>query len=330
MPNQRDVAKYANVSSATISRYVNNPKLLSPKVADRVKDAIEKLGYRPDYSARVLKTGKFQRIGIIAASNSLFYMEVLSSIEKYLSEKGYFINFYFSREQSETGIKAIELVKSKQVDGFLIFPRLIREDDEIIEYLKSVNEKFIIIDRYIEDNDIYQVKVDNYDAGKSAARYLLEKGHKNFLFIWGKHDTSSAQERYNGFVDVLNKKGIKLSENRQIKGEFEADITYETVKQNFQDLPEFSAVFASNDLSAMGFIKAASEFNRYSSKDFDIIGFDDDRFSEYLIPSLSTFRQPLTEMGTKAAEMLINLIEGKKVSEKKISLKSLFVKRDSC
>jgi DNA-binding LacI/PurR family transcriptional regulator len=256
-------------------------------------------------------------------------MEMLRYIEDYLSRFGYFVNVSFSRFQETSYRKTVDLIKNKQADGFIIFPRLTSEDDEIIEYLINFNEKFVIIDRYINNDKIYQVRIDNYKAGRIAAEVLLNKGHKDFLFIWGHTDILSSHERYNGFSDRLKESGIVLTPDRQINGEFDADYTYTTVIEKFKDLPKFTAVFSSNDLSASGFIKACYINGKKPVKDYSIIGFDDDVHSRYMTPSLSTFRQPLKELGIRAAEMLIDLIEGREVSEKIVSYDALFIERES-
>jgi DNA-binding LacI/PurR family transcriptional regulator len=329
MPNQRDVAKDAGVSSATVSRYLNNPGSIRPKTAEKVKIAIDKLSYRIDHSAQSLKTGKYYRVGIIAASIGAFYMEILRHIEDYLSKYGYFINISFSRYQTATDRKTVDLIKNKQADGFIIFPRLTDEDDEIIDYLINYDEKFVIMDRFLKNKNIFQVSVDNYKAGRKAARVLLDMGHKEFLFIWGHLDIASSHERFNGFNDELKDSGLVLTPDRQINGEFSAEYTYLNVKKNFPDYPKFTAVFASNDLSALGFIKASPVYGKNAGADYSIIGFDDEIYSHYMNPSLSTFQQPLHEMGIKAAELLINLMDDKIINERIYSYEADFIKRDS-
>ena len=329
MPTQRDVAREAGVSSATVSRYLNNPEILSPEIAIKVKDAIDKLGYRLDFYAQSLKTGKYYRIGIISASIGAFYMEMLRYIEDYLSEFGYFVNVSFSRYHETTSRKTVDFIRNKQADGFIIFPRLLDEDDEIIDNLINFNEKFVVIDRYLNNDKIYQVRIDNYKAGRFAAEVLLDKGHKEFLFVWGHTDILSSHERFDGFCDKLKESGIELSSDRQINGEFDADFTYNIIIEKFESLPAFTAVFCSNDLSASGFIKACNNLGKKVGTDYSIIGFDDDIHSRYMTPSLSTFRQPLQEMGEKAAEILIDLIEDRPVNERIVSYDAEFIQRES-
>ncbi|NOY08519.1 MAG: LacI family transcriptional regulator [Spirochaetes bacterium] len=329
MINQHDVAKEAGVSSASVSRYINNPSSIGLKTANRIKAAIDKLGYRPNFTAKSLKTGRFHRVGIISAAKGPFYWDVLDYIEETLSEWGYFINIAITRESEQSRLKIIQLVKNKQVDGVIIFPLLSGEDDNIIDYLKKMGDKFVVLDRLYDDDSMHQIATDNYEAGRTAARVLLKRGHKDFLFIWGVKDVFSAHERFKGFYEELKNAGITLEDNRQIMGEFTAEHTYNTVIDSFSELPRFTAVFASNDPSAIGFIRAAEKNGLKTPVDFSIIGFDNADFSAYTNPRLATFRQPVQTLGTLAARMLISRIEGKKIEERRVVLKAEFILRES-
>ncbi len=329
MANQRDVAREAGVSSASVSRYINKPDSIKQKSAGRIKAAIKKLGYRPDYTAQSLKRGKFHRVGIISAAKGPFYCEVINWIEDTLFDTGYFINIAITRESERSKQKPFHLVQNRQVDGILIFPLLNRGDEEIVAYMKKMGDKFVVLDRLYPDDSIFQVAIDNYGAGKTAARTFIEAGHRKFLFIWGVKDTASSHERFRGFYDELKNAGIKLEENRQLPGEFKVDSAYKRARERFPELPEFTAVFASNDLSALGFMKAAHENGLKVPDDFSIIGFDDAEIAPYIVPPLTTFRQPIQTMGALAAKMLISQIEGDEIRDRKILLKAEFILRES-
>ena len=155
MANQRDVAKEAGVSSASVSRFINDEKLVSPDAAERIKNAIRKLNYRVDHSAMSLKTGKFFRVGIIAASRGPFYWEILSEIERIPGAAGYFTNLYITRKENiEENYHSFNysLVNNRQVDGFIIFPLMTKDDDNIVERLSEMEEQFVVIDRELKNS----------------------------------------------------------------------------------------------------------------------------------------------------------------------------------
>ncbi len=329
MANQRDVAKAAGVSSASVSRFLNNPESVSKESAERIQSAIKKLAYRIDHSALSLKTGKYYRIGIIAASYGSFYLEILSTLEEMLSEAGYYVNIYFTRQFDYDNVYRsfnVSKLLNKQADGYILFPLLTENDDNIMQQLHEMKEPFVVVDRPVDLPGIHQVLMDNYNAGCIAARKLIAAGRKKFLFIWGLRDISSSVERFNGFHDELAKNGIGLPSERQIDGNFDPEFTYNMISKS--ELPEFDGVFASNDYSASGFIKAAAAKGLYSPRDYSIIGFDNNPVSPFLTPSLSTFSQPLREFGKIAASKLLALLAGKE-TEKISVLKPQYIERGS-
>lgn len=332
MSNQRDVAKRAGLSSASVSRYLNSPDSVSAKTAEKIQRAIEELGYRIDYSAQTLKTGVFHRIGIIAASYGPFYWDILSAMEELLAQDGYYVNIYFTRKsptKSEYRIFNMNMIHNKQVDGFILFPLLSETDDAIIRALQNLNDKFIVVDRSYDDESIYQVYLDNYQAGRTAAQALLERGHLRFIFIWGLQDMASSRDRYRGFRDELSASGISLEPERELPGLFNAEHTFTYLQEHIDALPEFDAVFASNDYSAIGFMKAFRERGLEPPRDYSIIGFDDTQVAPYLSTPLSSFSQPLAKMGHVAAGMLLDRIQGYESETRKVVLKPELVLRDS-
>ena len=329
MPTLIDVASEANVSTASVSRFLKNPDSVSLKIAQRIKAAIEKLDYRLDSSAQSLKTGKYYRVRIISPATGPFYWEIISSIADALSVSGYFIDIIFTRDPKYKKHNFHHLYKTKNVDGTISIPLTTKEDDEFIAHLKKIEEKFVIIDRFIDDADISQVTIDNSDIGETAARTLVDYGHKKLLFIDGSRDVMSSRERRNGFLNELKKHDIELEEERIIPGDFNPEKTYGYASQFFLTLPEYTAVFASNDLTALAFAKAAYEQGLKIPEDFSLIGVDDADYIPYCYPFLSTFRQPLQIMGSIAVKLLLSQIEGYSLREKRVQLKAQFIKRKS-
>jgi DNA-binding LacI/PurR family transcriptional regulator len=222
VPNQRDVASKAQVSSATVSRYLSNPSSVSQDAAAKIQAAIDELGYEVDYSAQCLKTGKYNHIGIIAPGIGPFYWEAFSWIQWQLNENGYFSTLFFTRDVNTLSHsyrdKIPPFLKKRQLDGAIFFPLLSREDDAILENLLAWGRPFVIADRLVPNSDIFQVSMDNYAGGRRAAEAFLEAGHRDFLFIWGRHDSPAAAERFQGFRDRLDDAGIELGPERQLNG----------------------------------------------------------------------------------------------------------------
>ncbi|MBU0936193.1 MAG: LacI family transcriptional regulator [Spirochaetes bacterium] len=332
-PTQRDVAKAAGVSSATVSRYLASPDSVRPAAAEQVKKAIEALGYQVDHSAQSLKTGRFFNIGILTPGIGPFYWEVTHAIQSLLNENGYFTSLFITRDIDNQfhsyRDRLPPFLKKRYLDGIIFFPYNTREDDQLLELLEQWGRPFIVMDRAIANPSIYQLTVDNYHAGWHAAEILINKGHRDFLFIWGTPQVPSAYDRYQGFSARLAEAGIPLGSERQIFGDFFAEPTYQAVSKALPSLPPFSAVFASNDSSSLGFIRAAHEVGLECPKDYSIIGFDNNpEYARHIIPSLSTFSQPLRELGLDAARLLLTLINGGE-AEHRCMYKPQYIERES-
>ncbi len=332
-PTQKDVARLADVSSATVSRYLADPQSVRPAAAEKVQKAIDELSYQVDLSAQTLKTGRFNNIGILTPSIGPFYWEVTHSIQSTLNEKGFFTSLFFTRNidnQFHSYRDQIPLfLKKKSLDGIIFFPLNTREDDQLLELLSQWGKPFVVMDRPIANPAIIQLNVDNYNGGYQAADVLLKKGHTDFLFIWGTPQVPSAYDRFQGFSGRLAEDGIVIGSDRQIFGDYFAEPTYQAVKKSLASLPPFTAVFASNDSSALGFIRAAHEAGLECPKDYSIIGFDNNaEYAKHIIPSLSTFSQPLREFGIEAAGLLLSLIEGTEVNHRTVYL-PVYIERES-
>ncbi len=332
-PNQRDVASTAGVSSATVSRYLADPDSVRQAAAEKVRAAIEQLGYQVDHSAQSLKTGKFYNIGILTPGIGPFYWEMTHAIQTLLNEQGYFTSIFFTRDvdkQFHSYRNRLPLfLKKRSLDGMIFFPYNTREDDELLGFLQSWGRPFIVIDRAIANPSIYQLTIDNYKAGWKAADVLLAAGHRELLFIWGTHEVPSALERYQGFSARLAEEGIQLGNERQLFGDFFAEPSYQAAVRALPGLPRFTGIFASNDSSALGFIRAAHEAGLACPRDFSIIGFDDNsEYAKHTIPSLSTFRQPLREIGLDTARLMLSLIAGEDPERSK-RYEATYIERES-
>jgi LacI family repressor for deo operon, udp, cdd, tsx, nupC, and nupG len=334
---QRDVAKVAEVSSATVSRYLADPESVRPAAAAKVRQAIESLGYQLDHSAQSLKTGKFYNVGLLTPGIGPFYWEVNHAIQSFLNEHGYFSSIFFTRDidnQFHSYRDRIPLfLRRRYLDGIIFYPLNTREDDQLLDMLAQWGRPFVVLDRSIANPSIYQLSMDNYHGGWQAADILLTKGHKEFLFIWGTPQVPSANDRYQGFASRLAEAGIALGNDRQLFGDFFAEPSYLAAKRALSTLPRFSAVFASNDSSALGFIRAARETGLECPRDFSIIGFDNNmEYVQHMVPALSTFRQPLRELGLDAAKLLLDLIEGRhqdKGPDHRAVYKPQYIERES-
>jgi DNA-binding LacI/PurR family transcriptional regulator len=224
----------------------------------------------------------------------------------------------------------LPILRGKQIDGAIFLPLCTPADDLTLEQLQDWGRPFVVLDRPVPNPHIPQVFIDNYQAGRRAAREFLRRGHREFLFIWGLQDFSSAKERFSGFRDELRAENIDLPFSRQIEGDFVSSVCYRNTCEAWSRLPRFSAVFGSNDSSAHGFLKAAREQGLDCPRDFSIIGFDEDpELSLLLDPPLASFAQPAVDLGRTGARLLLELMAGEASTESRIVLEASFDDRRS-
>ena len=334
MANQRDVARLAGVSSATVSRYLNNPGLVSEKIAVAIRSSIKTLDYHVDLSAQTLKTGKSRQIGVLMPGIGSYHWAIYLGLQEVFDIEGYSCAMFYpqnlhAREHLQQKT-ILPIMRGKQIDGAIFMPQSTYADDQTLEQLQDWGRPFVVLDRPVPNQRIPQVYVNNYEAGRRAAREFLDHGHREFIFIWGLQDFSSAKERFNGFRDELRGANIDLPFNRQLEGDFVSSICYRNTSEAWDRLPPFTAVFGSNDSSAYGFLKAAREHGVDCPRDFSMIGFDADAdLSLLLDPPLASFSQPGAELGTIGARLLLDLISGKEAPQTNITLEAQFVQRGS-
>jgi len=313
MPTQHDVASLAKVSTASVSRYLRDPESVKPEISERIKSAIAVLDYQVDYSAQALKTGRFSHVGIIASGVAPFFLEMYHAIQARLGELGYFTTLFFTRDMETSTEDAQDplplILQKKQLDGVIFFPTLTPEDERLVKRLKSWKKPYLLVNHPLKQKRLPQMYFDNLQGGRTAALAFLERGHREFLFIRGAANSPAARDRYKGFKDALAEHDIFLGKSRVLDGDFSPATTYRIASLAFPLLPRFTAVFASNDASAGGFMKAAWERGMLAPKDYSIIGFDDNpEFAPFLTPPLTSFTQPVKACGQQAAEKIVELI----------------------
>ena len=331
MANQRDVARIAGVSSATVSRFLTNPGSVSEKASAAIRAAIGVLDYQLDPSAQALRTGRSRHIAVLSPGGGPFHWAIFTTAQAVLHRAGYYSTLYLTQGPDEGPDGSLgTLMKGRQIDGAIHIPTLSPSDDQILDRLVSWDRPFVVLDRPLAFATVPQVYVDNYGAGRKAAREMLALGHREFLFLWGRQEFSSAQNRFLGFRDELRDAGVSLPLDRQLEADFFSLKAYEETRRRWDLLPQFTAVFASNDSSALGFLKAARERGADAPKDFSLVGFDDNfEFTLLYDPPLATFSQPAEDLGTQGARMLLTLLEGVTPEPLKVPLEAKYIPRES-
>lgn len=331
MPNQKDVAKLAGVSSASVSRYLTNSNLVSQEKAEKIQKAIETLNYKVDTAAQTLKTGKTHHVSILVPGSAPFYWVTIQGIQQRLSKAGYYSSSLFTRQVTPdlpyNPHLLHRLINSNNIEAFIHFPLNSEEDTLLSNRIKKLHKNVLIIDKTSENSEIPCIIFDNYGAGRYAAKEIVKKGHTKIALLQGDAIFQSSIDRSQGFIDGLVEEGIFLQKDAIIQTSYTAEVAYPLFLK--MKLPEFTAILAPNDTTSIAFLKAAKKRGICCPKDFELISFDNNiEYTPYTTPSISSFDQPVLEAGIKAAEYVLKMIEGKDVPPTTI-LPLTLVRRES-
>jgi LacI family transcriptional regulator len=325
----RDVAERASVSVTTVSHVINETRPVSDELRERVLAAMDELGYQPNRLARSLRRGHTHTIGMIVPdSTNPFFAEVARGVEDTSFEQGYSVILCNSDGNLDKEVFYTNVLAERRVDGILFVAAGI--STEQIRDLQARRMPVVVVDREIPDVAVDSVLTDNARGGELATRYLMDLGHRCIGCIAGPSDVTPSAERVTGYRQALDESGIPVDEALIVKGDFQYESGYQAARQllSMDDPP--TAIFACNDLMAVGAISAAAEMGRRVPADLSVIGFDDVGLASFANPPLTTVVQPKYEMGVIAATMLLERMHEPEIPPRRRMLDtSLLVRRST-
>ncbi|HHV61392.1 MAG TPA: LacI family transcriptional regulator [Firmicutes bacterium] len=322
MPSIEDVAKLARVSPATVSNVLNQTRPVREDTRKRVLEAVKRLNYRPNEIARSLKRKKTKSVGVIVPSiSNPFYPSIVRGIEELLATRGYSILLYNTDRERTKELKAIETFFEKQVDGVVFASASLAINTSYITTLRNNGVAVVAFDQRLDDPGVDVVTVDNVQGGYIGARYLIELGHSRIAFVSGPLSRLTRRHRFDGYKKALSECGVILNEyllRISVNEEEIANGNYEFENGYLQTLsllklPQHkrpTAIFAINDLTAIGCLKALQESGIDVPGEISLVGYDDIPLAGFVTPGLTTIVQPKYEMGRIAAQLLLERMEG--------------------
>lgn len=310
MATIREVAENAGVSYATVSHVINNTRLVTQETRERVLAAMDALNYRPNALARSLRQGKTNTLGLVLPdSANPFFAEISRSIEDEAFKKGYSVFLCNTELDTQRELFYVDVLSNKQVDGIIFVAAGDQADS--LDFLIRRNMPVVMIDRDIPSVEVDAVLTDHELGGFLATKYLLELGHKRIACIAGPSSITPSAERITGYKRALEEAGLSYEDNLILRGDYHAqsgmEITHSILKMN----PRPTAIFALNDLMALGALRAAAEAGYSVPKDLSIVGYDDLEIARFTTPPLTTIAQPKKEIGAQAVNLLVDRMSRK-------------------
>jgi LacI family transcriptional regulator len=303
----KDIALHAGVSITTVSHVVNGTRFVSESARVRVNDAITALKYVPSALARSLKNNRTHTIGMMIPNcSNPFFAELIRGIEDTCFAADFNVILCNSDDDANKQRKYIRVLTEKQVDGLIIFSS--GGDTELSQLLREIEMPRILLDREVEQVSADLVEVDHEAGAWIATRHLIDLGHKRIACITGPLDLAPARQRLNGYRRAIAEAGLPVTPMWEIDGGFTSEMGYSAMQRLLVLSQKPSAVFASNDLMAIGAICAGTAHGLHVPEDVSVVGFDDIALAAYSSPPLTTVVQPKHQLGAMAASFLIERI----------------------
>jgi LacI family transcriptional regulator len=329
MKTINDVAKLAGVSNATVSHVINGTRFVSEPLIEKVKEAMKQLNYQPNMMARGLKGGSLKTIGVIVpdCTNS-FFAEISRAINHYCFIQGYNIILCNTDNNMEHQSSYTDMLISKHIDGVIIISS--DKTDEDVNKLAANSIPVVIADRSVNHPSVDNIIVNNKKGGYDATKYLLSLGYTKIACIGGPTTISSSSQRMEGYKQAIIEAGIELKDAYIYIGDFHFN-GGEKASETFLSLKEPpEAIFATNDMMALGFITGSQKRGINIPKDISVIGFDDIQLSSIMTPLLTTIAQPLDTLAKISTQLILDKIENKTSKVSQILLDPYLIERDSC
>ena len=308
-----DVANKAGVSKATVSRVLAGNSYVSKTTRDRVFKAIEETGYRPNLLARNLATSKSQSIGLMVSNtlyNGPYFTELLFQTATLTESYGRQLVLVDGKHSAEEERQAIEFLLDLRCDGIIAYPRFL-DADELSAIIEGSPKPIIAVNRRLENSPQHCVYADHQHYSYNAVRHVINRGHRDIAFIRGLTGSPSADSRFLGYRQALEKYGIPYREQWVVEGGWTPKSGLEAAKTLLERNIAFTALVASNDDMAMGAANYLHAMGKRIPQDVSLIGFDDISMASYFIPSLTTVRVPVAEMIKTTLKQLVDMMDGK-------------------
>lgn len=303
------VAQRAGVSPSTVSRILNGTAKVSQEKQALVREAIAALNFQPDPAARSLAGGRTMSIGVLTQFiDSPYYGEALRGIEDELHQEGY-VPLFVSGHWNEAEEKSrLLMLQQRKVDGVIVLTGKLTDTT-----LREVAARMpvVVTGRQLSSPNLFSIDFDNIEGAALAVRHLHALGHHNVAFISGPLDQPDAEQRLSGYRAELARREMNGDDALVVFGDFQESGGFRAMNQLLEARTPFTAVIAANDQMAYGARLALHRAGLRVPDDVSLVGFDDLPHSAFTLPPLTSVRQSVYEIGSRAAQAMVDLLAKK-------------------
>lgn len=327
----KDVAQKSGFSISTVSKVINNEKYVSETTKKKINATLNKLNYHPEWSARSLRLRKTNIIGIIIPMiTDYFFSSIVLGAEDYFRIKQKDIILFNTSNNENIEEKAIKLAISKRVEG-VILATIYKKNKIIKSIIENYEIPFVIVDNKINVNDVDFVSSDDLNGSNKLVSHLIKAhGYKRIACISGPINESSGFEKLEGYKKAFIENGLLINNNYIKIANWNQKEAYIATKElmNLKDKPR--AIYCANAKMLLGCMKYLNEHNVKIPQEVALVTFDDYDFVSAMNPPITTLKRVDLDIGKKAAELLLNRINGKMEKYQEIRIDSDLVVRKSC
>lgn len=328
----QDIAKLAGVSPGTVSNALNDRKGVGKDTKLKIIKIAEELGYfhnRKKSEEKIIRLILFKKHGYVLSSDTQFFSALISACENECRQRGYelLISQIIHGEQAKEDI--FKIVNQSKIDGIVLIATEMEENDFV--HFENVDTPIVMLDSYFGTKSYDSILINNVRGAYVATKYFINNGHTRLGFLGSTKNISNFECRYRGFINAINDSNLRFREDDKILIEPTLDGAYRDMKEflsnHKRDLP--TALFALNDIMALGAMKAMQEEGIKIPKQVSVIGFDDIPFSSLSNPNLTTMKVYTDEMGRLAIKRLCEKIENEDEVSLKIEIDTKLIERNS-
>lgn len=289
---------------------------------------MEELNYRPNRLAQGLVKGRINIVGLIIGDiRNPFYSELTRAIEDILNREGYMVVLCDSDYDPKKEELYLQTAGELGFSGVIMTSAM--ETKELLQILENLSCPVVLLNRYLRTFEADVVSFDNYNGGYIAAEHLIKLGHRKITILAGPSNSTSSKDRLRGYSDALRDYGLEYKEEEVTYGDLRWTTGYEFGLELLRRTERPTAVFAGNDLMALGIIQAYLDNGLKVPEDLSVVGFDDIPAACMGAVKLTTIRQPQYEMGVEAAKMMLGRIKGIPQAPKRVIFDAKLVVRES-
>lgn len=327
-PTMADVARRAGVSVSTVSHVVNNTRIVKSSTREAIHEAIRELGYTRNAVARSLVTASTNTVGLAICISKPYFVEIIAAIENAMWGAGYTLLLADTHDDATLELQVVEALRQRRVDGLLIAP-VGGEDSATLHELLRLGVPTVLVDRFASDQ-FDQVGTENRDATAELVRHMTELGHRRIGMVSGLPGLRTTEERVDGYRDGLEAAGLEFDPLLVGSGRSDAVLAERVVYQllSIKDPP--TALVVANNLMAIGAFRALGRRGVKVPEDIAFASFDDFEWAEFVRPRLTTIAQPIEQIGTEAASLMLTRISDPKQEPRAVRLEPTFMHRESC